>query len=117
MLPLWLYGKTGYSFIDVWTAVHFAFWFFIGSNLWAKFKPKGWQYWRVASLGGCLAVSYIWEVMESILAPTHQNLWHDWFEYHGKMMYESPWNSWISDPLTSVVALLLVWHMLDNKPQ
>ena len=92
---------TGYSFLDVWTIVHTAFWIFIGSTIWA-FKVDKWQ-----ALTVCLVMSLVWELFEHTIAyrywPTR---WED---------QESYWNSLLSDPLTCVVGVLAIWWLLDHR--
>ena len=97
----WLIGLTGYSFFDVWSIVHLSFWIFIGSTLWA-FGTNRW-----ISLASCLAVAYLWEVFEYFMAPRHPTVWKS---------PESWSNSWISDPLTCVIGVLVIWWLLDHKP-
>ena len=53
--------------------------------------------------------------------------WGDWFIYQGALWggicevwtpvcaYESWWNSWVSDPLTCVLGVLLIWTLLDRR--
>jgi len=58
-MPLsWFYGHTGFSFIDVWALVHFAFWIFIGSCVWALEKRVRWGYWRIATFFACLGLAF-----------------------------------------------------------
>ena len=74
----WLFGTIGYSFIDVWTLVHFCFWIFMGSNLWAfgaKFKN---------ALCISLAIALVWEVFERYAERTWPTIWTN---------PESFWNS------------------------
>ena len=98
----WLGFVTGYSFLDVWTAVHTSFWIFIGSTLWA-FKIS-----KRKAVIGCLLFSLLWEVIEAPLAHAYPRRWLD---------PESLWNAWLSDPLTSLVGVLLIWWMLDHRPR
>lgn len=125
----WFYGHTGFSFIDRWALIHFAFWIFAGAVAWSLVRRFNWAWGRVVALVGCLGLAYAWEALESYLAPRHPNLWLDWFTYCGSEFYavcpqyaegchyESWWNSWISDPLTCLVGVLLAWTVLDwRKP-
>jgi len=123
----WFFGHTGFSFIDVWALVHFAFWIFVGSSVWAVIRRSGWRWGRPAALLACLALAYGWEVAEFFLAPRFHGLWGDWFIYQGALWggicevwtpvcaYESWWNSWVSDPLTCVLGVLLIWTLLDRR--
>lgn len=96
----WFGFNTGYSFLDVWTLVHLSFWIFIGSTLWA-FEINKW-----IATACCLGVAYAWEVFEYFMAPKYPNTWKN---------PESWWNAWISDPLTCVVGVLLIWWLLDHR--
>jgi len=96
----WLLPITGYSFFDVWTLAHLAFWVFIGSTLWAFHLT------RQASLLCGLGAAFLWEIAEHILAPTHPEIWKD---------PESWWNAWLSDPLTTVIGILAIYWLLDNR--
>jgi hypothetical protein len=123
----WLYGHTGFSFVDVWALVHFAFWVFVGSCAWAVIRKRGWMWGRLVTLLLCLVGAFGWEGLEAYLAPRHHQLWGDWFLYEGRTFempcmtwlpscsYESWWNSWISDPLTCLLGVLLIWSLLDRK--
>jgi hypothetical protein len=123
----WFYGHTGFSFIDVWALVHFAFWIFAGSCIWALVRRTRYPWLRPVSLAFCLGLAYGWEVSEYFLAPKYHQLWGDWFLYEGftykaacvdwfdKCRFESWWNSWISDPLSCLLGVLLIWTMLDRK--
>jgi len=92
---------TGYSFIDVWTLVHTAFWIFMGSCLWGL-KVNKW-----VALASCLTVAFLWEVFEEFVA---YKQWPDhWLDI------ESWWNSWLSDPLTCLVGVSLIWWLLDHR--
>ena len=99
----WLIGKTGYSFFDVWSVVHFCAWVFFGSCFWGTLhtKPNGYG----ISLGICFALSLVWEVIEGRLAPRYPQFW---------LNPESWWNSWISDPLMCVLGVSLVWLLLSR---
>jgi len=96
----WLLPVTGYSFFDVWTLAHLAFWVFVGSSLWAL-KSNRW-----VALISCWAASYAWEIFEHFMAPQFPSIWKD---------PESWWNAWLSDPLTCVVGILSIWWLLDNR--
>jgi hypothetical protein len=96
----WLLPITGYSFFDVWTLVHLAFWIFVGSTLWAFHLTK----W--VSLACCLTVAFAWEIVENVMAPLHPEIWKD---------SESLWNAWISDPLTTVVGVLGIYWLLNRR--
>lgn len=96
---LWLYGKTGYSFIDVWTSVHVAFWIFAGSCLWAV-KVN-----RVLAFLCCLSAAFSWEIFEAFAQREWTDVW---------LNQESWWNSWVSDPLTCVVGVLAIYIALDK---
>lgn len=125
----WLYGKTGFSLLDVWALVHFCFWVFAGSCVWALDKKIRWGYMRLLCFFGCLALALIWEGLEAFLAPRFPTLWGDWFTYerckylgsctpyHPGCSFESWWNSWVSDPLTCVLGVLLIWTLLDRRPK
>jgi len=99
----WILPITGYSFFDVWTLAHLAFWTFVGSSLWGL-KINKW-----VALFWCMLLAFLWEGFEEFYA---FRLWPDkWLDP------ESWWNSWISDPLTCVVGLLGVWYLLDHRPR
>ena len=95
----WLYGIRGYSFFDAWTIAHISFWAFIGSCLYA-FKVK----WEVALLFA-ISGSFMWEVTEYFLSQEFTQVW---------LSQESWWNSWISDPLTSLVGVLGMYLLLSK---
>jgi hypothetical protein len=121
------YGKTGFSFFDVWALVHLCFWVFMGSCVWALDKKIRWGYTRILFFAICLALAFGWEGLERFLAPRYHEMWGDWFlqdgfKYLGECVvwspdcrFESWWNSWVSDPLTCVVGVILVWTLLDNR--
>lgn len=96
---MWLYGSTGISFIDVWTAAHVGFWIFVGSTLWAV-KMK-----RVFALLCCMSGAVSWEIFERFGEKAWPNLW---------LNPESWWNAWLSDPLTCVVGVLGMYLALDK---
>jgi hypothetical protein len=88
---------TGTSFIDVWTLVHFAFWFVMGAD-WESIRerrmlPALW----VVSLAGVLAGAYIWEIVEQF-----------YIEPAGMAKYPEGWiNRWVSDPVVGVLGFVL----------
>lgn len=122
-----IYGHSGFSFFDVWALVHFCFWIFVGSSVWALEKRVRWGYWRITTFFICLALAFGWEALERLLAPKYHSAWGDWFLYKGsefishcevwqpECRFESWWNSFISDPLTCVVGVILIWVMLDHR--
>ena len=95
----WLWGKTGYSFFDVWSIVHFAVWIFVGSVVYSiKYSPTG-------LMAGCLAAAYSWEVFERYAEKRWPNLW---------LNPESWWNSLLSDPLMCGLGVAFVWYALSH---
>jgi len=107
-LPLWFFGKTGYSFVDVWSIVHVAFWVYTGSLVWSfqEAQPEESALKsRYLGMAACMLGAIAWEVFEFFMAPKHPKLW---------MSTESWWNAWVSDPLTCVWGVLFIWYALDN---
>lgn len=97
----WFCCTTGYSFLDVWTLVHTAFWVFIGSCLWGL-KINKWE-----AFSSCFVLSLLWEVFEYFVAfPKWPDHWLD---------PESWWNALLSDPLTCFVGVLTIWWLLDHR--
>lgn len=94
-----LIGHTGYSFLDVWSVVHLAFWIFVGSCLWVT------KVHYVVALLCCLGVAYSWEVFEYFAQRKWTAVW---------LNPESWWNSWLSDPLTCVVGVLGIYLALNK---
>lgn len=95
----WIIGKTGHAFIDVWTLAHFSFWLFIGSCLWAL-KVN-----RPIAIATCMILAYGWEIFEKFA----EHRWPD------KWLNPESWlNSLISDPLTCILGLAVMWYALDN---
>lgn len=96
----WLWPiKTGRTFFDVWSIVHFAFWFTVGSFLWST---KGN---RTHMMLICMGIAFAWEVFERFAEKKWPAIW---------LTPESWWNSWLSDPLMCVLGLLFVWYALDH---
>ena len=96
----WLIGgRTGYTFLDVWSIAHFAFWVYVGSCTWSL-KTNRWTLMAI-----CLLGAYAWEVFEYYMAPRYPKLW---------LNPESWWNSWVSDPLMCVLGVLFMWYALDH---
>lgn len=93
--------RTGITFFDVWTIIHLCFWVFMGSNFW-NMQP-------LLSLKGALILglllSYAWEVFERYAEVQHPVVWKN---------PETWLNSYVSDPLTSIIGILIAWYMLDN---
>ena len=94
-----LIGKTGYSFLDVWTIVHFAFWVFAASVLWGAKVRYGY------ALSASLLFAYAWECFERYAERRWPQYW---------LHSESWWNSWLSDPLMCVLGFAMIWAMLDR---
>jgi hypothetical protein len=111
----------------VWALAHFAFWIFAGSTVWAQVRRTQWTWGRPLALLACLVVAIGWEILEAYVAPANHGLWGDWFRYSGftwggvcevwapDCHFESWWNSWVSDPLTCLAGVLLIWTLLDRK--
>ena len=96
----WLWPiRTGRTFFDVWSLVHFAFWFVVGSVPWSTKMS------RPLALGLCLGGAYAWEVFERYAEKRWPNLW---------LNPESWQNAWISDPLMCMLGVLSVWYALDH---
>ena len=91
---------TGQSLIDIWTLVHLCFWIVVGSTLWAFKAPK------LKSVVVCWLISLAWEVFEVFAFKLWPDKWQD---------PESWYNSFISDPLTSIIGVLLIWWALDHR--
>lgn len=100
----WLIGVTGRSFIDVWTIPHLAFWTFIGSCIWPFAKDKDFGF-RLIALSLCLFWALMWEVFEKYAEGHWPSLW---------LNPESWFNSWVSDPLTTVVGVMGMMWLLDR---
>jgi len=103
----WLYSVTGYSFFDYWAIAHFATWVAIANHV-AKFTRNNELLLRLTRkqcfiIGVVLA--YVWEIVEAFLAPANPDTWTD---------PESWWNAWVSDPLTCVVAFVLMYWVADH---
>lgn len=90
--------KTGISVIDVWTLVHFSFWIFAGSTLWAFGLRDN----RIYS--ACLLTAAAWEVFERYAEPRWPTVWRN---------PESLVNS-ASDVVTCIVGVWLIWTLLDK---
>jgi hypothetical protein len=97
-MPTWFLGRTGYSFFDVWSLVHFAFWIFAGSCLWAAKLRIGY------ALAGSVLLALAWECFERVA----EKKWPDYWLHP-----ESWWNSWASDVLMCALGVLLIWRLLD----
>ena len=87
----WLYGETGRSFIDRWSAIHFASGVVIGANLEA-FALAIWL-----RLVVCLVLAYTWEVIELQLQLHTDIVKHP----------ESKLNRWVSDPIMMILGAAL----------
>lgn len=98
----WLWGKTGYSLIDVWSIVHLGFWLYFGSLCWS-FQHLLKSRWVSFSL--CMALALAWEIFERVAEKKWPHLW---------LTPESWWNAWVSDPLTCVVGVFFIWYALDH---
>jgi len=85
---------TGVSLFDYWTLAHLGFWVFVGSTI-AALK---WQ--RELSLAGCMGLALGWEIFERFAERGWPHLWEH---------PESFVNAWISDPLTCLVGVSLMF--------
>lgn len=91
--------KTGVTFFDYWTIAHLAFWWVVGSSL-AALDKRGFV-WLCACLGG----AFVWETFEQGA--------HRWWP--GVWQNPESWvNSWLSDPLMCIIAVLLAWWGYDR---
>jgi hypothetical protein len=90
----WLIGHTGHSFLDYWTLAHLAFWFVVGSTCAAVKVKQGFA--LLAGLSGAIS----WEIFEQFASRAWPTVW---------LSPESWWNSWVSDPLTCVVAMAVAY--------
>jgi len=95
----WLYGKTGTSFFDVWSIVHFCFWVFAGSVAWGAKVQKWW------ALAASVLFALAWECFERYAETRWPRYW---------LHPESWWNSWFSDVLMCVLGVLFIWALLDR---
>lgn len=83
-------GTAGRGLLDVWSVVHFAFWFVVGADIRALAGRVS-----LRSMAICLMVAYAWEVAERFLLEPRGLVTHP----------ESLLNRWISDPLMCVVGV------------
>jgi hypothetical protein len=93
------FGAAGKAFFDVWTLAHLGFWIFVASTAWGLGMRLRWAF-PAAMLG-----AFGWEVLERYLEAAKPE------------MFQNPevwYNSWLSDPLTTVVAVLGWWVMLGG---
>jgi hypothetical protein len=92
--------KTGRTFFDVWTIVHFSFWVFVGHIAWVFH----WNRWY--SMLCFIALAFIWEGFERYMEPRHPDLWQN---------PESWVNAYLSDGLfTCILGVLFIWYALDH---
>jgi len=100
---IWLWPiMTGVTLVDAWTLAHLGFWCFVGSTLWS-FKLNRWHAFYV-----CLFVAIAWEGFERYAERAWPGRWQD---------PESWINSWVSDPLTCVIAYWGIHWILDHRPR
>lgn len=90
---------TGISFIDVWTLPHLAFWIFFGSCLWVIKET------RLFALLLSFAIAIGWEAFERIAEKEWPRTW---------LNTESFVNAWISDPLTAIIGIVIIYKLLDR---
>jgi hypothetical protein len=96
----WLWPiKTGKTFFDYWSLIHFFFWAVVGSTF--AHTAMG----RTKVFGICMALAYLWEFMERYLEVKYPNVF---------LTPESWVNSYVSDPLMCVIGLLVAWYGFDN---
>lgn len=95
----WIFGKTGYSFIDVWSLAHLGFWVFVGSTFWALRASL------TLALVCCMSAAFAWEIFEYFAQRKWTHIW---------LTPESWWNSWVSDPLTCLVGVAGMYLLLNR---
>jgi hypothetical protein len=96
----WLWPvATGKTFLDVWTIFHLAFWLYMGSNFYSFKVPLA------TALAVGIVFSYLWEIFERYAEVKWPAIW----------THPESWvNAYVSDPLTSVVGILVTWFLLNN---
>jgi len=102
-MNFWVTGK---SLFEVWSIAHLAFWIFVGSVIWPVWA-KDWPWWphRVLTVLVCLVAAFAWEVFEKYAEVRWPDKW---------LHPESFINSWISDPLTTIIGVVGMMWMLDR---
>lgn len=99
-LNSWLWPiKTGVTIVDYWTLSHLAFWFWIGSSI------AGMSFSRFWLMLSCVGVAFAWEFIERFAERAWPQFW---------LSPEGWINSWASDPLTCVIAVLVAWYGYDH---
>jgi len=101
-MKFWITSK---SFFDVWSIAHLSFWIFIGSCLWPFMKEDSWWPKRIIALIICLIFAFGWEIFEKYAEINWPKLW----------LHRESWiNSWISDPLTTIIGVIGMMWALDR---
>lgn len=91
----WLWPiKTGRTFFDVWSVVHFAFWLVVGANV-ETFHQLGKLGLGLGLLLG-MTHAFFWEVIERYIEIKYPVV----VKFH-----EAWWNRWISDPLMCLLGM------------
>jgi hypothetical protein len=96
-------ADTGKAFFDAWTLAHLSFWLFIGSCIWPSVHKFPWlSKQRLIPFLACMVAAYGWEIFERVAEKKWPTAW---------LHPESAINSYLSDPLTTVVGVLgmLIW--------
>ena len=91
--------RTGETFFDEWSLVHFAFWFVIGANL-AALKAPPWLCWTVFIVG-----ALAWEIVEKFVVDGML----------GWVAHPERWfNSWISDILVAPIGGFAGYYLIKH---
>ena len=105
MTTLWSYFwpvKTGRTFLDVWSVVHFAFWLIVGADIRALTST---QTARIVGFEVCVVLAYAWEVFERLVLEPRGFVAHP----------ESLVNRWLSDPLMCVLGVGAGMWMISKQ--
>lgn len=101
----WLWPiQTGKTFFDLWSLVHFAFWFVVGADIWAL-KAAGKVKGLLIPLAISMILALVWEIIERF-----------GIEAHGLVAFPERWfNRWLSDPLMCLLGVLVGWLLLRHQ--
>jgi hypothetical protein len=93
--------RTGQTFFDAWSVIHLCFWVFIASNFFALKIPM----FKAGVV--CLFIAFLWEIFERFAEPAWPAIWR----------HPESWiNSWVSDPLTAILGVLIAYSLLKFQP-